>query len=65
MMKTFFYNGHVLKEINRSLNTLIPKVDNLDDANPAVFCFEIHQLLWIALRIFKYNLEQWPCPLDY
>ena len=30
MVRAFFYNGHLLKEINRTFITLIPKVDNLE-----------------------------------
>ena len=33
MVRAFFYNGHLLKEINRTLITLIPKVDNLKASN--------------------------------
>ena len=33
MVKAFFFNGHMLKEINRTFNTLIPKSDNPESSN--------------------------------
>ena len=33
MVKVFFYNGHMLKKINRSFITLISKLDNLESSN--------------------------------
>ena len=33
MVKAFFYNGHMLKEINKTFITLIPKSDNPESTN--------------------------------
>ena len=34
MVRTFFYNRHFLKEINKTFITWIPKMDNLEASNP-------------------------------
>ena len=33
MVKAFFYNGHMLKEINKTFIALIPKSKNLETSN--------------------------------
>ena len=33
MVKAFCYNGHMLKEINKTFITLIPKYDSLESTN--------------------------------
>ena len=33
MVKTLFYNGHMLKEINKTFITWIPKFDNIESTN--------------------------------
>ena len=48
MVKAFFYNGHMLKEINRTFFTLIPKSDNLESPNhyrPISLCNAYYKII--------------------
>lgn len=45
MVKTLFYDGHMLKEINKTFIILIPKLDSLDSSNPASLCNVCYKII--------------------
>ena len=69
MVKTFFYNGQMLKEINKTFITLIPKSDDPESTNhfrPISLCNICHKIIAkiLANRV-KHLLHKIISPLQH
>ena len=69
MVKAFFYNGHMLKEINKTFITLIPKSDDPESTNhfrPISLCNICYKIIAkiLANRV-KHLLHKIISPLQH